>query len=639
MLTIWYYGPMAINRPNLRTLALSGEALPGWNAYETLTHPSAFEDRWGGFCLMLLGKFEDARVLFERAFVGHDLGAAIHLAYIHRINGDFNAANRWLDLIEHADLDALNETFRLREQGLLAVALGDLQTGADALEEAWVESFGNEECAFLRPGLAQALGHALLHKGEHNRALKSLNRALEGATLRQAFYTHSAKALAYAYLGEVALAQKSLEIAKNLLSDAPDAAALLPYQAGTVARAAGEIQLALECFKQSAKIAQGLGIEETEAYAELGRCAAFLALSDPSSARRALARAKFLSHTSRLKTLVLWRQGCLDLQNALPGAAAVLEQAHAEFVSSGYLREAGWAGLWLAEAALIAGRDVTPELESLLDTASALGDAGWTLIELPALPRLRRHLERLRDGEEGRILLPRPVQNATPKLELRVLGEAALYIDGRPARTHYTRIAEFAYYLIKHPQSSIGEILRDLFPDDPPQRARNYVHQMRNDLKSAVNGLTIQCDAKHRYSVQYGEVEFTCDAVALEQNLEHDPIGALVNYQALLPLSEGDWAAKERERLMGFVMKIGLKCLNQWFEAAEYERCVKLTERLLEVDPFDSTMSVYLLEALHQLEGKAASQQRAQRMLRTFAQEGLPAPDDVVRFTQIPVLN
>jgi len=445
--------------------------------------------------------------------------------------------------------------------------------------------------------------------------------------------------VAYAYVGEIPKARKALEVAQNLVIEISVAAALLNYQAGTVARAAGEITLALECFKHSAKVAQGLGEDETEAYAELGRCAAFLALSDPSSARRALARAKFLSHTSRLKTLVLWRQGCLDLQNALPGAAAVLEQAHAEFVSSGYLREAGWAGLWLAEAALIAGRDVTPELESLLDTASALGDAGWTLIELPALPRLRRHLERLRDGEEGRILLPRPVQNATPKLELRVLGEAALYIDGRPARTHYTRIAEFAYYLIKHPQSSIGEILRDLFPDDPPQRARNYVHQMRNDLKSAVNGLTIQCDAKHRYSVQYGEVEFTCDAVALEQNLEHDPIGALVNYQALLPLSEGDWAAKERERLMGFVMKIGLKCLNQWFEAAEYERCVKLTERLLEVDPFDSTMSVYLLEALHQLEGKAASQQRAQRMLRTFAQEGLPAPDDVVRFTQIPVLN
>jgi len=630
---------MAINRPDLRTLALSGEALPGWTAYETLTHPSAFENRWGGFCLMLLGKFEESRVLFERAFVGHDLGAAIHLAYLQRINGDYNAATRWLDMVENADLDALSETFRLRELGLLAVAKGDLQKGADALEEAWIESFGNEECAFLRPGLAQALGHALLQKGEHHQALKSLNRALEGATPYQAFYTHSAKALAYAYLGEIESSKQSLVTAQKFLPEAPDATALLPYQAGTVARAAGETQLALEHFKQSAKIAQSLGVEDIEAYAELGRCAAFLALSDTNNARRALARAKFLSHTSRLKTLVLWRQGCLDLQNGLEGALGVLEQAHTEFVTSGYLREAGWAGLWLAEAALVTGGDVNPALESLLDTASALGDAGWTLIELPALPRLKRHLERLRDGEDARILLPRPTVNATPKLELRVLGEAALFIDGRPARTHYSRIAEFVYYLIKHPESSIGEILRDLFPDDPPQRARNYVHQMRNDLKTAVGGLIIQCDAKHRYSVQYGEVEFTCDAVVLEQNLERDPIGALVNYQALLPLSEGDWAAKERERLMGFVMKIGLKCLNQWFEAAEYERCVKLTERLLEVDPFDSTMSVYLLEALHQLEGKAASQQRAQRMLRTFAQEGLPAPDDVVRFTQIPVLN
>jgi len=630
---------MAINRPDLRTLALSGEALPGWTEYETLTHPSAIEDRWGGVCLMLLGKFEEARVLFEKAFTGHELGTAVHLAYLHRINGDYGAATRWLEMIKNVDLDALSETFRLREYGLLAVSKGDLQKGADALEEAWIESFGNEECAFLRPGLAQALGHALLQKGEDHRALKSLNRALEGASLHQAFYTHAATALAYAYLGEVVSAQKSLEIAQSLLPKALDAAALLSFQMGTVARAAGEIQLALEHFNKSAKIAQGLGIEDMEAYAELGRCAAFLALSDTNNARRALARARFLSHTSRLKTLVLWRQGCLDLQNGLEGAAGVLEQAHAEFVASGYLREAGWAGLWLAEAALVTGGDVTPALESLLDTASALGDAGWTLIELPALPRLRRHLERLRDGEDARILLPRPTVNATPKLELRVLGEVGLFIDGRPARTHYSRIAEFAYYLIKHPESSIGEILRDLFPDDPPQRARNYVHQMRNDLKSAVNGLIIQCDAKHRYSLQYGEVEFTCDAVALEQNLERDPIAALVNYQALLPLSEGEWAAKERERLMGFVMKIGLKCLNQWFEAAEYERCVKLTERLLEVDPFDSTMSVYLLEALHQLEGKAASQQRAQRMLRTFTQEGLPAPDDVVRFTQIPVLN
>ena len=185
---------MVINRPNLRTLALSGEVLPGWNEYETLTHPSAFEDRWGGFCLLALGKFEQARFLLERAFVGHELGAAVHLAYLDRINGDYNAAIRWLNLVEVADLDALSETFRLREHGLLAVANGDLQAGADALEEAWVESFGNEECAFLRPGLAQALGHALLQKGEHGRALKSLNRALEGAIPHQAFYTHSAKA-------------------------------------------------------------------------------------------------------------------------------------------------------------------------------------------------------------------------------------------------------------------------------------------------------------------------------------------------------------------------------------------------------------------------------------------------------------
>jgi tetratricopeptide (TPR) repeat protein len=630
---------MAINRPNLRTLALSGQALEGWESYETLTHPSAFEDRWGGFCLMVAGKHTEARTLFEKAFVSHELGAAVHLAYLHRINGECHAATRWLNKIEALELDAISETFRLREQGLLAVVNGDIRMATNALEEAWVESFGDEECAFMRPGIAQALGFTLLDQGEHRRAVESLDRALDGANPFQSFYAYGAKAVAYAFMGEIKMALQSLEAAQSLLIKAPDATALLQYQAGTVARAAGELTEALEHFKQSAKVAQGLGEDETEAYAELGRCAAYLALSDPLNARRALARARFLAQTSRLKTLVLWRQGCLDLQNGAPEAETVLEQAYREFVSSGYLREAGWAGLWMAEAALLAGRDAGPELEALLDTASALGDAGWTGIELAALPRLKRHLEKLRDGHDARILLPGPVQGATPVLELRVLGEAALYVNGRPARTHFSRIAEFVYYLIRNPSSSIGEILRDLFPDEPPQRARNYVHQMRNDLHQAVKGLTVQCDAKHRYSVQYAEVEFTCDAVALEQHLERDPLSALMNYQTLLPLSEGEWAAKERERLMGFVMQIGLKCLNQWFEAAEYARCVKLTERLLEVDPFDTTMSVYLLEALYHLEGKAAAQQRAQRMVRNFDGEGMEPPQDVVRFSQVSVLN
>ena len=632
-------GQMVTNRLDLQTLALSGQALKGWGIYESIACPTPSETRWGGLCLVALGEYVKTRPILENLFSQGELGASIHLATLHRLNGEIPLANHWLDKLEGVELSVLDRTLWLRERGAVSFAQGRTLEATNALKAAWVESFGDDICTPLRSSLVQALGYILFDRGEHRRALDYLNRALDGATPLRLLHTYSAKAVNYAYLGKISEAQKSLEAAKNLLVEIPAATALLHYQAGTVARAAGETTEALEHFKHSAKVAQSLGEDETEAYAELGRCATYLALADPPNARRALARARFLGQTSRLKNLVLWRQGCLDLQNGAPEAQTLLRAAYTEFVSSGYLREAGWAGLWLAEAALLAGRDAGPELEALLDTASALGDAGWTGIELWGLPRLKRHLERLRDGHDARILLPGPVQGAAPRLELRVLGEAALYIDGRPARTHFSRIAEFAYYLIRHPSSSIGEILRDLFPDDPPQRARNYVHQMRSDLHQAVKGLIIQCDAKHRYSVQCAEVEFTCDAVAFEQQLEWDPLSALMNYQALLPLSEGDWAAKERERLTGFVMQIGLKYLNQWFEAAEFERCVKLTERLLEVDPFDTTMSVYLLEALYQLEGKAAAQQRAQRMVRTFSGEGMEPPGDVLKFSQVSVLN
>ncbi len=609
--------------PDLEMLVLAGRLMEASSVCDALPHLSPREMRWAGLIHLILREYTQAQRVLEQAYREGEVYAALHLCTLNRFQGNLSAAAFWLERCPAPADDPVNQTLLLREQAHIKMISGGMRECIDQLEVAWVTSFTDERCAPLRRGLAQALGYAHLARGSHARALEHFGRALQDTDAARAVFTYGAKGVAHAYLGHISLAREALAAVGRLQSDPRIGRSLTAYQWGTVELAAWEMKPALEHFERAVEFALEEAEGEMEFYAQLGRCAVFLARNEIKDARRAVARAGALADTPKLRALLAWRQGCVAVLRGDREAGALLENAYQTLLEAGRLREAGWATLWQAELSLREGGDLERDLERLTEIASALGDAGWTLIELPALSYLRVHLQSLEPGNPARGLLPNlPIPKL--KIELRVLGEAALFIDGRPARTHYTRIAEFVYYLIKHPESSIGEILSDLFPDDPPQRGRNYVHQMRNDLKTAVGGLIIQCDAEHRYSVQYSEVEFTCDALILEQNLERDPVKALVNYQALLPLSEGDWAAKERERLMGFITKIGLKCLNQWFEAAEYKHCVKLTERLLEVDPLDSTMSVYLLEALHQLEGTAASQQRAQRMLRTFAQEGFP---------------
>ena len=89
------------------------------------------------------------------------------------------------------------------------------------------------------------------------------------------------------------------------------------------------------------------------------------------------------------------------------------------------------------------------------------------------------------------------------------------------------------------------------------------------------------------------------------------------------------------------VIGIGLRLMAQWSAAGEYQKCLSLSRRLLEVDPCDESLAEYFVLATFELEGRVAAQ-RALVDVGTRAERELnESPDWLTRLSgQLqPALN
>ena len=607
---------------------LAGEYADGLALYRQLATPSGADHRWAGACALHLGEALLARPLFLRARAAGYAGADVGLASAHRVTSEVELARSALDRIHAPEtLPATERALYWREVGMLHTWNGQLVDATAALEDAWACTFesGTEALTGL---VGQALAFVYGQRGLDAHAEPLLDAALEHENPARRPYVLSARALRRLYLGRFDEARADLEAARAAQASVPAIQPLLAYNTGLLEWALGQLEAADEQFGAACTLARMAGDREMEGYASLGRAQVAAALGNETGARAALARVGMLAVTPHLENLLAFRKVTLEgsgnetTLNELRSAAIAFQATHR-------LREAALVELHIAEVHLVAS--CIDEAEAALTRATDLRHAllsGAALVpELRQLPAVRRHLSQLTDGHYAKVLHTDSLaRGAVPMdVQLLTLGDARLLVDGRVASFDYTRALELLTYLLRRPGRSAEQIITDLFDDDP-KLARNYFHQVRYALMRVVPGLKIPASPKRTYTVSWAGPHFTWDVQMCEEALAlHSEAGlmrALDLYGgAFLPAADGEWARGEREDMAWRMLKVGLELLESWYDDRQYDRCVTLAGRLLEVDPFDEAISAYLVRAVRQLGGDGSARRTVARLARRFEVE------------------
>jgi len=80
---------------------------------------------------------------------------------------------------------------------------------------------------------------------------------------------------------------------------------------------------------------------------------------------------------------------------------------------------------------------------------------------------------------------------------------------------------------------------------------------------------------------------------------------------------------------MGFVVDVGLRCLQDWLRAGEFEKCRSLSLRLLEVEPYHADLNLMLVQVSEQLEGPQAARGVARTRMALFREAQLTPPPEL----------
>ena len=627
---------------NVLEALLQGEYRRGLEWYHTLEIPTPDEHRWASSCYFNLGFPLDARDLLLRARANGCEAANIELVTVHRQLGEVDESRSLLAELDPSKLHAFDRTLYWREVFGVCYANDDLQQGRDA----WTSSFGDDRATSLQAGIAQCLGMVYAALGQDRRAERYFDEALKRATAARAAYVHLGRAACHTRMGRHEEAQADLHAAVQFAPLVPAISAVLSYHQGAAAWTKGDLHEARRCWTSSVALAHDRHDLETECYAQLG-LAALDTPKDIAATRRALSRANATSVTRVTQALVSLRRGALAHHDGEACARTLLETASMNFSRLNRLREAAWADLHLAEHLLSRG-DVTAEdvLSRVTDRRHALGSGAAFVPELRALPLVRAHLTRLPQNHYLRTLLAdMQMCHLVVPLEVRLvtLGDARLLVDGKPARLEMVRSLEVFAYLLRRPRRTISEMAADLFPDEDPKKAKNYLHQARYDLERAAPGLRIPPDTCRRYSVQCDGPTLSWDVLEVVQALHERSTfsvrRALEAYSGpFLAASDSVWATEEREEVAWSVVRVALELIEECFVRAEYEQCLYLAGRLLEIDPYDDAPSEYLVKAVRALNGNVAARHTVSRLISRHQHDMGSVPTNLLKL-QAELLN
>lgn len=609
-----------------------GRYATGLEVFRSLADPTPEDERLAGVCLFNLHELQQAQDLLLQARANGCEAAGIDLASVYRHMGLVDLSREALDQVDPARLTDFDRVLALRERGAQHFTAGDVLAASEVLERAWALVHVAASGWILRPAVGHALGLAYADRGLDRLAADHFTEALRTANPARAVQLHAARALCLTYLGDLDQAARDLDAASEGRDLAPLVTPYVAYVAAVAAVARGRLDAADAGFGEAAAVARAAHEPETEAYAELGRCAIATAAGQTERAGGFLERARRLSINDKARALVAMRAGARAVRARQPAAFSLLEQAQAEFGRLGLLRETAWTHLHIAAAHLAfdAPDAAMAALARATDVRHALGGGASLVIELRMLPQLDPWLAGLGDDAYATVLrddLRRVADVAPAGLELVTLGAHELHLDGRRIRLDLRRSVEVLAYLMDNPGVPLERVLLDLFPERDSAHGRSYFHQVRYELARAVPGLKVPFDAARRsYHVRAEGLSLTSDVERLRQAVARGGETGLMAALGLhrgpfLPSADSEWAVATREDVAWSLMRLGLSVLRDRHLRGDHDGCQQLAERLLEVDPLHVSLMEFLVASVRAIEGDVAAQGMAERLMRRFERD------------------
>lgn len=608
---------------------LCGDSVGGWTYFESLEASSAQDDGWAGLCLLNLGRTAEAPAWLVRARARGSEDAGANLVTAYRLLGQINRAESVLESLDKTKLSTFGLALAERERGALYFTAGRLRDAADALENAWTFALGDSVGSRLLAWFASPLGLVLSELGHDARASEMLERALSGVPgdVSRLLATH---AICAAQAGRFEEASDALERAstKAPTGNLPS----FKFASGVVARLRGLGDDAATHHLESAGAARAAGDAHTEFFASLQLAAIATAEDAFALARAHLSRARVLAEDRRMHAHLALRHGALLVRLRVDGALVALESAFEGFEALELEREIGLTHLHLAEALLRDGRvsDARIRLGRAVDARFALGNATVFVAELRGLPAVLEHLSlTAKSGdylsallEDYRILDGR----GAAQLSLVTLGGYGLSINGKPVRvnTGLARTVETLAYLLDQGEATLEQIQTDVFSEESPRSARGYLHVVRQMVAKAVPGLVLPYSPERSaYRLEHPGLRVHWDALEVKRALQIG--GELGLHRALalysgpfLPRSDGVWAEEYRRDLEWSLTEAGLRAVEDLYRIGNHAACLRLAERLLEINPLDVGTAVLLVRSVYELHGSLAARSRLDRLAMGF---------------------
>lgn len=622
----------------------NGEFQKGIALFEALSQPTSEEYHWAGVCHLYLGNLMESQRLLKMAVARGEDKARLDLVCCLRNLGHFEEAQDVIQKMKRTELSAADAAYVLREQAILAIQQSEVTYAAQLLDEAWQLAMHAEED--VQAVIAHSIALNASNQGDERKAAAYLEIAEPHSVGNRKVYVLLAQCASYIALGKLDRAEETINKAALLIKESKSVLSLrYMYYKGFLQLAQGKLDEARATLLQHTETAREIQYPEEELYAELSLSEIAMRLSDVVAERRHIQRLKVLSTTRQQQILIYWREGSfLSRQGDLRGLE-LLRQARDFFRAKGYQREELGVQLYLAESHAAQPDEQAQALRAAADLHLLLGQQHDLGRELEALPGVRALLGTAEFAYEQILLPPRWLQPpspaapsaealpsgggdqaATPLVQLRTLGHSELLLDTQPVGFRLKKTLEVVAFLLRYGPSTLSHMQEEMFADVPPARSKNYIHQVRLDLKR-VPGLSIPYNARFQtYSVQLDDgLEVQWDALQLEQALKAQSHDALLDLPLavadFLPESESAWAEREREQWQALLDRVSLQALESWARAGEYPKVQHLAQRLLDINPLEVAVQVWLLRALAVTAGPEAARLRAWESEQLFKRE------------------
>ena len=599
----------------MRAAAEGGEFQAGITAFAALSCPSATDHRWLGVCLHYEGRLHDAEVRYRQAQHLGDHAACLYVAALLLGRGENAAALASLETVSPVDLADDDAALWYRERARAGWMLGEPRAALlGYAARGW-------ELAATGPPVVQAsvailMGSLLSHFGEYGQALAFLDFAAEHGHARRQEYVALCRAEA---LIPVRRSPDALDVLTLVVSPPLHALKqLLLVRAHAAMGAWSRVRQELEAL-----LCQVQAQPEEEVLARLWLAALCRVENRHTEGRRHVVRAAALAKTPVRRAEVALLASLYGVPPGQLGAVMTLEEAVETFVQADAAPGLLTAHLVLAEGDA-AGR--AAHVTRAAQVAATMGAVPDLSADWHVNPAVAAYLEGLPPDAFERLLWRAP---APPTLHLQTLGDAAMWVDGRRVTFRYARAVELLAYLQRHPEVTLGQVQREVLPDLPAARAKNYFHQVRVDIAARVPGLSIAFDpARQTYRLLH-QGSFTWD---VRERETADVLDALRSAAApFLPDATSPWAEAERDAHTRALIERGWTALEMASQSGLYSRALPLAEALVVLEPLDAALHVLLVQATAQVHGPGVAWRRARASAETFRREVGDVPDALTR--------